>query len=84
VDEYDALAQSAIERQRVFAETWFTVTAVLPLETRVMWEEVLLRFQQMGVSHDNPEVHQGMVIEYLMAEWYASASSHAFDYGAGT
>lgn len=84
LSNYDDLAAEAIERRRLFEERWFAVTAVLPLSTRVLWEEVLYRFAQMGVSHENPEVQAGMIFEYLMAEWLASAREHGFTYGPGS
>lgn len=79
--DYDVLAAATILAQEEFNERWFELTAVIPAEIRVLWEEVSYRFRLMGITHENPEVERGMIIEYLMADWLTSNRPHRFDFG---
>ena len=73
-------AEEVIQDRRVFTERWFSVHCVMPLDMRVLWEEIVYRFGQMGVTHENPEVLSGMIVELLCAEWLASGREHDFRY----
>jgi hypothetical protein len=50
---------------------WVKVSAVIPADLFVVWQEVIERMEKRGIRHDVEVVRNGMIIEVLSAEYLA-------------
>jgi hypothetical protein len=69
VSEHRDKARKAIEERRAFKEQWFEVRCLIPVEVRAVWEETRHRFHQLGITHPDEAIENGMMLEYACAEW---------------
>jgi hypothetical protein len=51
--------------------SWVKITAVIPAEVFIVWDEVRERLAEQGITHGNEPVRNGMILEILAAEFLA-------------
>ena len=51
---------------------WVKVSSLIPTDLYIVWDEVCEMLRKRGVDHHNELVRNGMVLEYLCAEYIAS------------
>lgn len=51
------------------ATNWVKISAVIPADLYVVWDEVCERLRREGVDHHSEVVRNGMVVEILCAEY---------------
>lgn len=51
---------------------WVKITAIIPSELYIVWDEVVSLLAKQGVDHENELVRNGQILEVLSAEYLAS------------
>ena len=59
-------------RRSVDSEDWLRFQIVMPLVCAPLWNEIQEHLRELGVTHENKAIENGMHVEILMAEFWAS------------